>query len=184
MLPIFLKRTRSWSKDLKSGADTRRYSVKLVREWSLNGENCRIYTNGSQIDPTVYKRARGLERCSTDANFIWEFEGHSFLLVQTTSLPLAWDFHLFIDGVDVETAHSPWMFWRRRGWLLIYFGVIKIMMGMALESLRYLQDPVAALVVMMIVGRVVILLGLFQVFEGVTMILSRYPTNGLPVETV
>lgn len=186
----FWKRTRAWGKELKNGSETRRYSVELVRKWpGCGGDKCRIYTNGTEIkNPTVYKRTRGLEICSSDAHFMWDFDGHSFLLVRTPTLrtlSVSSDFHLFIDGVDVSTSQTLWNFWRRRAWLLMYFGVIKILFGILLESLRYLQDPIDVLVVLMIVGRVVLLFGLLQVIEGVTIILSRpSPTICLPVETV
>ena len=164
---------KSWEKDLKIGLETRRFSVELVRETGFSGEKCRIYVNGCEIKQVTFKRRNGLAICSSDAQYTWNFDGHSFLLMRTPGLTAFSEFHLFINGVDAVTGQTPWTLWRRRGWLLIYFGIIEILIGILLESLRYLENPAKHLAITNVVGRVVLLFGLLQIIEGLTPILSR-----------
>lgn len=94
------------------------------------------------------------------------------------------EYHLFIDGFQIKTDLTPSALWRRRGWVLIYFGVIEVLIGVSLESIRYIEDMVPYFLLWELLGRVLLIFGLLKIIEGLTSHVAIYSNRYGPVYTV
>lgn len=178
------KTTKKWEKNFNFSSGKKRYSVELVRLKRCWGEEFRIFTNGLQIQRTEYKRLNGLAVCSASEQYSWTFDGRSFLLMIVPGICSLVEHHLFIDGFQIENDITPSALWRRRGWLLIYFGVIEVLVGFSLESIRYIEDIVPCFLLWELIGRVLLIFGFLKIIEGLTSHVAIYSDRYGPVYTV
>ena len=77
--------------------------------------------------------------CCAGGQFEWEQDGHAFLLMFNS---LSWTnfnggFRLFIDGVDVNTGREFSAFWRRRGWQIMFMGLVVLLIGIAVSLISH-----------------------------------------------
>ena len=178
------KTTRKWEKSFNFRSGRKSYSVELVRLKRWWGEEFRIFTNGLQIQRITFKRLNGLAVCSASEQYSWEFDGRSFLLMIVPGICSMQEYHLFIDGFHIKTDVTPCMLWRRRGWVLIYFGVIEVLLGVSLEAIRYIEDIVPYFLLWELLGRVLLIFGLLKIVEGLTSHVAMYSYRYGPVYTV
>ena len=96
------------------------------------------------------------------------------------------EYHLLIDGFQIDRDLTPSELWRRRGWILIYFGLIEVLIGVSLESLRYFEDTVPSpyFVLWELLGRVLLIFGLLKIVEGLTSHVVRHSNRYGPVYTI
>ena len=134
-MPACCKTTCTWAQNLKVGPEYRQYTVQLVREIGCICEEYRIYVNGHEMDHhgLTYNPCSPL--CCSGGQFEWDQDGHSFLLIYNS---LSWTnccggFRLFIDGTDVNTGREFSSFWRRRGWQLVFAGLVMLLLGTVLS---------------------------------------------------
>ena len=66
------------------------------------------------------------------------------------------------------------------------FGLIEVLIGVSLESLRYFEDTVPSpyVVVWELLGRVLLIFGLLKIVEGLTSHVVRHSNRYGPVYTV
>lgn len=188
-MPTFLwKTTQKWETSFNFSSETKHYSVELVRLRRWWGEECQVFTNGLQIQPVIFKRLNGLAVCSNSEKYSWTFDGRSFLLMIVPGLCSMVEHHLFIDGVEISTNDSrlsPSTLWRRRGWLLVCFGFIELVLGISLESIRYTEDiDETWFLFWELLGRVLLIFGFLKIVEGLKSPLARYSDCHGPVYTV
>ena len=112
--------------------------------------------------------------CFNGGQFEWEQDGHSFLIIYNS---LSWTnyfggFRLFIDGVDVNTGREFSSFWRRRGWQIVFAGLVMLLLGITLSLLSHYVMPrrparifVSVGYALVITGVIYSLLGLIPVFR-------------------
>lgn len=184
MQPYLWKTSKKWEKSFNFSSGRKHYSVELVRLKRWWGEESRIFTNGLQIQRTIFKRLNGLAVCSASEQYSWNFDGRSFLLMIVPGVWSMVEYHLFIDGFQVETDFTPSAIWRRRGWILVYFGVIEVLLGMFLESIRFIEDKVPCFLLWELLGRVLLIFGLLKIVEGLTSHVAIYSGRYGPVRTV
>lgn len=180
------KTTKRWEKSFNFSSGEKHYSVELVRIKRCCGEEFRIFTNGLQIHHTTFKRLNGLAVCSRSEQYSWEFDGRSFLLMIVPGVWSMTEYHLLIDGFQIDRDLTPSELWRRRGWILIYFGLIEVLIGVSLESLRYFEDTVPSpyFVLWELLGRVLLIFGLLKIVEGLTSHVARHSNRYGPVYTI
>ncbi|XP_029193520.1 uncharacterized protein [Acropora muricata] len=133
------KSTCTWAKNLKVGAEYRQYTVQLVRQIGCFCEEYRIYVNGEEMEQHGLKYNPCAPLCCAGGEFEWEQDGHSFMLMYNS---LSWTnfsggFRLFIDGIDVNTGRELSAFWRRRGWQIVFAGLMCLLIGIALALTFY-----------------------------------------------
>lgn len=173
-MPACCKTTYTWAHNLKVGPEYRQYTVQLVREIGCICEEYRIYVNGHEMDHHGLTYNPCSPVCCGGGQFEWEQDGHSFLLIYNV---LSWTnncggFRLFIDGTDVNTGREFSSFWRRRGWQVVFAGLVMFLLGITLSLLchyamskriaRYIIPLGYALVT---TGVVYALFGLIPVFR-------------------
>lgn len=180
------KTSKRWEKTFNFSSGSKHYSVELVRVKRFCGEEFRIFTNGLQITRATFKRLNGLAVCNRSEQFAWEFDGRSFLLMIVPGTWSMTEYHLLIDGFHIDLNLTPSDLWRRRGWILVYFGLIEVLIGVSLESLRYFEDTVPSpyVVVWELLGRVLLIFGLLKIVEGLTSHVVRHSNRYGPVYTV
>lgn len=129
------KTTTTWAQNLKVGPEYRQYTVQLVRDIGCICEEYTIFVNGHAIDRhgLTYNPCSPL--CCGGGQYEWEQDGHSFLLIYNS---LSWTnytggFRLFIDGLDVNTGREFSSFWRRRGWQVVFAGLVMLLLGITLS---------------------------------------------------
>jgi len=173
-MPSCCKTTNTWAQNLKVGPEYRQYTVQLIREIGCFCEDYRIYVNGHELERhgLTYNPCSPL--CCGGGQYEWEQDGHSFLLVYNS---LSWTnyfggFRLFIDGTDVNTGREFSSFWRRRGWQVVFAGLVMLVLGMAL-SLIFHYAFSTTLRTWISVGYALVFAGLFYVVLGLFPIL-RY----------
>lgn len=134
-MPGCCKTTCTWAQNLKVGPEYRQYTVQLIREIGCFCEEYRIYVNGHEMDHhgLTYNPCSPL--CCGGGQFEWEQDGHSFLVIYNS---LSWTncwggFRLFIDGIDVNTGREFSSFWRRRGWQVVFVGLVMLLLGITLS---------------------------------------------------
>ena len=137
------KTTSTWAQNLKVGAEYRQYTVQLVRQIGCFCEEYRIYVNGKEMEEHGLKYNFCSPLCCTGGEFEWEQDGHSFMLVFNS---LSWTnlsggFRLFIDGIDVNTGREFSAFWRRRGWQIVFVGLVFLLLGIALALIFHYAFP-------------------------------------------
>lgn len=173
-MPGCCKTTCTWAQNLKVGPEYRQYTVQLVREIGCICEEYRIYVNGHEMDhhELTYNPCSPL--CFSGGQFEWEQDGHSFLIIYNS---LSWTnycggFRLFIDGVDVNTGREFSSFWRRRGWQIVFAGLVLLLLGITLSLLSHYAMPkrpagifVSVGYALVITGVIYNLLGLIPVFR-------------------
>lgn len=174
MMPGCCKTTSTWAQNLKVGPEYRQYTVQLVRDIGCICEEYRIYVNGHEMDhhKLTYNPCSPL--CFNGGQFEWEQDGHSFLIIYNS---LSWTnyfggFRLFIDGVDVNTGREFSSFWRRRGWQIVFAGLVMLLLGITLSLLSHYVMPrrpgmifVSVGYALVITGVIYSLLGLIPVFR-------------------
>ena len=118
--------------------------------------------------------------CCAGGQFEWEQDGHAFLLMFNS---LSWTklmggFRLFVDGVDVNTGREFSAFWRRRGWQVVFVGLVSMFIGIGLSLIyHFAVHPPQNL--FRILGYYVVLAGLSFVVLGLIPVIRywkpRYP---------
>lgn len=178
------KTIKKWEKSFNFISGKKHYSVELVclKRWC--GEELCIFTNGLQIHHTTFKRLNGLAVCSRSEQHAWVFDGRSFLLMVVPGVWSMTEYHLLIDGLQIERDLTPSELWRRRGWVLVYFGLIEVLIGILLESIRYFEDTVPYFVLWELLGRVLLIFGLLKIVEGLTSHVAIHSNRYGPVYTV
>ena len=137
------KTTKTWAQNLKVGPEYRQYTVQLVRNIGCFCEEYRIYVNGHEMDHHTLAYNPCSPLCCAGGQFEWEQDGHAFLLMYNS---LSWQncsggFRLFIDGIDVNTGREFSSFWRRRGWQVVFLGLVMFLIGITLSLIfRYALD--------------------------------------------
>ncbi|XP_068698752.1 uncharacterized protein [Montipora foliosa] len=129
------KTTCTWAQNLKVGPEYRQYTVQVTRNIGCFCEEYRIYVNGQEMEEHGLKYNPCSPLCCAGGQFEWEQDGHAFLLMFNS---LSWTnfsggFRLFIDGVDVNTGREFSAFWRRRGWQIMFMGLVVLLIGIALS---------------------------------------------------
>ena len=129
------KTTTTWAQNLKVGPEYRQYTVQLVRSIGWVCEQYRIYVNGQEMDHHTLTYNPCSPLCCGGGEFEWEQDGHAFLLMYNS---LSWQkcsggFRLFIDGIDVNTGREFSSFWRRRGWQVVFVGLVFLLIGITLS---------------------------------------------------
>lgn len=174
IMPGCCKTTSTWAQNLKVGPEYRQYTIQLVRDIGCICEEYRIYVNGHEMDhhKLTYNPCSPL--CFNGGQFEWEQDGHSFLIIYNS---LSWTnyfggFRLFIDGVDVNTGREFSSFWRRRGWQIVFAGLVMLLLGITLSLLSHYVMPrrparifVSVGYALVITGVIYSLLGLIPVFR-------------------
>lgn len=186
MQPYLWKTTTiiKWVKSFTFSSGRRHYCVELVRLRRCWGEEIRIFTNGLEIQHVIFKRLNGLAVFSASEQFSWTFDGRSFLLMIVPGVCSMVEYHLFIDGFQINSDLTPSGLWRRRGWVLIYFGVLEVLLGLSLESIRFIEDAVPCFLLWELLGRVLLIFGLLKIVEGLTSHVPIYSHPYGPVYTV
>ena len=103
------------------------------------------------------------------------------------AIPGLWslaEYHLLIDGFQTATGLTSVALRRRRAWVLLYLGVIELLIGVSLESLRFFEEAIPYVILSELVGRVLLLFGLLKVVEGLTSHMERDSKHFAPVYTV
>ena len=140
------KKTTTWAQNLKVGPEYRQYTVQLVRDIGCLCEEYRIFVNGHEIDQhgLTYNPCSPL--CCGGGQYEWEQDGHSFLLIYNGLSWTNWfgGFRLFIDGVDVNTGREFSAFWRRRGWQVVFAGLVMLLLGITLSLIVHYAFSVTA----------------------------------------
>ena len=112
--------------------------------------------------------------CCAGGQFEWEQDGHAFLLMFNS---LSWTncsggFRLFIDGVDVNTGREFSAFWRRRGWQIMFVGLVVLLIGIALLLIFHFDYGIPF-------GYAFVFAGLFDILLGLIPVIRywkpRYP---------
>ncbi|XP_029199815.2 uncharacterized protein LOC114964623 [Acropora millepora] len=188
-MPTFRwKTSQKWETSFNFSSVTKHYSVELVRLKRWWGEECQVFTNGLQIHSVIFKRLNGLALCSNSETYSWTFDGRSFLLMIVPGLCSVAKHHLFIDGVEISTNDSrlsPSTLLRRRGWLLVCFGFIELVMGISLESICYIEDiDETWFLFWELLGRVLLIFGFLKIVEGLKSPVARYSDCHARVYTV
>ena len=99
--------------------------------------------NGQEIEQHGLKYNPCAPLCCAGGEFEWEQDGHSFMLMFNS---LSWTnfsggFRLFIDGIDVNTGREFSAFWRRRGWQIVFVGLVILLIGIALSLAFHFAFP-------------------------------------------
>lgn len=173
-MPSCCKTTCTWAQNLKVGPEYRQYTVQLIREIGCFCEDYRIYVNGHELDHhgLTYNPCSPL--CCGGGQYEWEQDGHSFLLIYNS---LSWTnyfggFRLFIDGTDVNTGREFSSFWRRRGWQVVFAGLVMLLLGTTF-SLIFHYAFSSKQRSWISIGYALVFAGLFYIFFGLIPIL-RY----------
>lgn len=178
------KTTKTWQKSFDFFSGRKEYSVELVRLKKWWGEKFRIFTNGLEIDCITFKRLNGLAVCHPSEQYSWEFDGRSFLLMMVPGTCSVEEYHLFIDGFQVNTDDTPSTIWRRRGWVLICHGVMEVLIGVTLEAIRYIEDLVPCFLLWELLGRALLIFGFLKIVEGLISPAAIHNYRFGPVYTV
>ncbi|XP_068698746.1 uncharacterized protein [Montipora foliosa] len=131
--------TCTWTQNLKVGPEYRQYTVQLTRDIGCFCEEYRIYVNGQEMKEHGLKYNFCSPLCCAGGQFEWEQDGHAFLLMfNSLSWTKLWGgFRLFVDGVDVNTGREFSAFWRRRGWQIMFVGLVVLLIGIALSLIHH-----------------------------------------------
>ena len=135
------KSTCTWAQNLKIGDEYQLYTVQLVRQIGYFCEEYRIYVNGKEMEEHGLKYNPCSPLCCAGGEFEWEQDGHSFMLMFNS---LSWTnfsggFRLFIDGIDVNSGRELSAFWRRRGWQMVFVGLVFLLLGIALALIFHFE---------------------------------------------
>lgn len=167
-MPGCCKTTSTWAQNLKVGPEYRQYTVQLVRDIGCICEEYRIYVNGHEMDhhKLTYNPCSPL--CFSGGQFEWEQDGHSFLIIYNS---LSWTnyfggFRLFIDGVDVNTGREFSSFWRRRGWQIVFAGLVMLLLGITLSLLSHYVMPKGPAMIFVSFGYALVITGVIYSFLG------------------
>ncbi|XP_068672960.1 uncharacterized protein [Montipora capricornis] len=178
-MPSYLwKTTQKWETSFTFGSKTKNYSVELVSFKRWWGDECRVFTNGLEVQRVIFKRLNGLAVCSMSKKYSWTFDGRSFLLMIIPGLCTKVEHHLFIDGLQISTNDvilTPPGLWRRRRWLLVCYGFIELVMGLSLESIRYIEESENTWFLLWeLLGRVLLIFGFLKIVEGLISPMPRF----------
>ena len=166
------KSTCTWAQNLKVGSEYRQYTVQLVRQIGCFCEEYRIYVNGQEMEEHGLKYDPYAPLCCTDDEFVWEQDGHSFMLMFNS---LSWtncsgEFRLFIDGIDVNTGREFSAFWRGRGLQIVFVGLVFLLLGIALSLTFHYAFPSRLYGVSF--GYAIFFAGLFDIVLGLIPIIK------------
>ena len=169
----FKTRTTTWEKSIGVGLDRRQYTVELIRQIGCCGEAYRLFVNSQELrdHDLTYNKCSPL--CGAGGQFEFEQDGHVFLVMYNS---LSWrrfgEFHLFIDGIDVDSEREFSAFWRRYGWRRISLGLVLVFFGIVLFLVLHFNLPLHLSLSLVRLPLAFAIAGIVNIIIGITIILK------------